>query len=149
MILIIKSSPKNNNTESWQKDWDTYIFKNCCCENWVYGPLLLVSAPRALWGHDHNVAITLCLIWPKSLYIVVMKNYDWHGWYCSTLFMCVLCPAKATALWINTVRGRQNGRHFPDDIFKLILLYENYFISIQISLKLIPKGPIINRPSLL
>ena len=33
-----------------------------------------------------------------------------------------------------TLRPRQNGRHFPDDIFKLILLNENVRISIKISL---------------
>ena len=38
----------------------------------------------------------------------------------------------------NTLRPRQNGRHFPDDIF----LNENVKISIKISLKFVPKGPI-------
>ena len=35
--------------------------------------------------------------------------------------------------WINTLRPRQNGRHFPDDIFKWIFLNENVWISINIS----------------
>ena len=38
---------------------------------------------------------------------------------------------------INTLRPRQNGRHFADDIFKRILLKENVGISIKISLKLV------------
>ena len=33
---------------------------------------------------------------------------------------------------------------FPDDIFKCILLNENVWISIKISLKFVPKGPINN-----
>ena len=37
---------------------------------------------------------------------------------------------------------RQNGRYFPDDIFKWIFLNENVLISIKISLKFVPKGPI-------
>ena len=41
-----------------------------------------------------------------------------------------------------TLRPRQNGRHFPDDIFKLIFLNKNVGISINISLKFLPKGPI-------
>ena len=49
---------------------------------------------------------------------------------------------------INTLRLRQNGRHFPDDIFKLILLNENAWISIKISLKFVPSGPISNIPAL-
>ena len=49
---------------------------------------------------------------------------------------------------INTLRPRQNGRHFPDDIFKWIFLNENVWISVKISLKYVPKGPINNIPAL-
>ena len=49
---------------------------------------------------------------------------------------------------INTLRLRQNGRHFPDDIFKWIFLNENVWISINISLKFVPRGPINNIPTL-
>ena len=48
----------------------------------------------------------------------------------------------------NTLRRRQNGRHFPDDIFKWIFLNENVWISINISLKFVPRGPITNIPTL-
>ena len=48
----------------------------------------------------------------------------------------------------NTLRPRQKGRHFPDDIFKWIFLNENVWISITISLKFVPKGPINNIPAL-
>ena len=44
----------------------------------------------------------------------------------------------------NTLRPRQNGHHCPDDIFKWNFLNENVFISIKISLKFVPKGPIDN-----
>ena len=51
-------------------------------------------------------------------------------------------------LWYsNTLR--RNKRHFADDIFKCILLNENVLISIKISLKFTPKGPINNIPALL
>ena len=43
---------------------------------------------------------------------------------------------------LNTLRPRQNGRHFPDDIFKCIFLNENVWISIKISPKFVPRGPI-------
>ena len=49
---------------------------------------------------------------------------------------------------INTLRPRQNGRYFPDDISKWIFLNENVWISIKISLKFVPSGPINNIPSL-
>ena len=38
---------------------------------------------------------------------------------------------------------KQNGRHFADDIFNFIFLFENCFIGIHcISLKIIPMGQI-------
>ena len=49
---------------------------------------------------------------------------------------------------LNTLRPRQNGRHFPDDIFKCIFLTENVCISIKISLKFAPKVPINHIPAL-
>ena len=49
---------------------------------------------------------------------------------------------------VNTLRPRQNGRHFLDDIFKWIFLNENASISIDISLKFVPNGPINNIPAL-
>ena len=48
----------------------------------------------------------------------------------------------------NTLRPRQNGRHFPDDIFKCIFLNENVWISLKITLKFLPKDPINNIPGL-
>ena len=46
--------------------------------------------------------------------------------------------------FLNSLRPRQNGRHFPDDSFKRISLNENVWIKIKISLKFLPMGPINN-----
>ena len=48
----------------------------------------------------------------------------------------------------NTLRLRQNGRQFADAIFQCIFLNENVWISIKISLKFVPEGPINNIPAL-
>ena len=48
---------------------------------------------------------------------------------------------------LNTLRLRQNGRHFPDNIFKYIFWNENAWISVKISLKFVLKGPINNIPA--
>ena len=45
---------------------------------------------------------------------------------------------------INTLRPRQNGRHFPDDILKCMFLDENLWISLRIPLKFLPKVRIDN-----
>ena len=46
--------------------------------------------------------------------------------------------------YVNTFRPRQNARYFPDDIFMCVFLNKNVWISIKISLKLVPWGPINN-----
>ena len=61
----------------------------------------------------------------------------------TTRWVCI----KQLNLFINTFRPRQDGRHFPDDIFNYIFLNENAWISIKISLKFVPKGPVNNIPS--
>ena len=50
---------------------------------------------------------------------------------------------------IITLRPRQNGRHFPDDIFKRILLNEKVKTLLRISMKFVPGGPINNIPALI
>ena len=49
---------------------------------------------------------------------------------------------------LNTLRPRQNGRRFPDDIFTWIFFNENVWIPIKISLRFVPKVPINNIPAL-
>ena len=70
-----------------------------------------------------------CIIYPCCWYIFV------HVPAC-----CLLV--------LNTLRPRQNGRHFPDDMFKWIFLNENLWISIKISLEFVLQGPINNIPTL-
>ena len=59
-----------------------------------------------------------------------------------------LGPLSLTWINFNTLKPRQNGRHFAYGIFKHIFLNENVWISIKISLKFVPKGPINNIPAL-
>ena len=66
---------------------------------------------------------------------------------CQSEGLCYLgCP---NLFVLNTLRPRQNERHFADDIFKCIFLNENVCISIKISLKLFPRGQINNIPALI
>ena len=58
---------------------------------------------------------------------------------------------------VQVIGGKQLTHHprnkmaaiSADNIFKYILLHENDRIQIQISLKLVPKSPIVNKPALL
>ena len=51
-------------------------------------------------------------------------------------------------LGVHTLRPRKKDRHFSNDIFKCIFLNENIWIFTDISLKLISKGQINNKASL-
>ena len=67
---------------------------------------------------------------------VNVDQVSWHPWRTSR-------PKS-----VNTLRPRQNGRHFADAIFKCIFLNENVWIPIKISLKFVPQGPLSNIPAL-
>ena len=49
----------------------------------------------------------------------------------------------------NTLKPRRNYRHFPDGILIGLFLNKNLWISIKISLKFVPMGPINNIPALI
>ena len=65
---------------------------------------------------------------------------------CSQMGLTMVLACRMS--FINTLRPRQDGRHFPDDIFKWIFLNGNVWIAIKISLKFVPKGSVNNIPPL-
>ena len=64
------------------------------------------------------------------------------------LWHVVIFAPSDNQCWFNTLRLRQNGRHFAHDIFKCIFLNGNAWISLKISLKFVPKVRINNIPAL-
>ena len=74
-----------------------------------------------------------CLLYPQEV-IIFFSNF-WNG-------------NGGRLHFFNTLRPRQNGRHFADDIFNCISLNENIHILIKISLKFVHKGPINKIPAL-
>ena len=85
---------------------------------------------------EHWFRQWLCAKPVTSYYLNKWWQVHWHSVRCSR------------PQWVNTLRPRQHGPHFPDDIFKYILLNENVWITIKSSLKFVPKGPINNIPAL-
>ena len=49
---------------------------------------------------------------------------------------------------LNAFRPRQNVRHFPGNLFSNAFFNENVQISIKVSLKFVPGGPVNNFPAL-
>ena len=90
---------------------------------------------------------------PWNWLIVCKRSYEmWillikGQWYCSIFNDAVFAGESAKV--VNTLRPRRNEQHFADDIFKRIFFNENVWISIKISLKFVPKGPINNIPELI
>ena len=64
------------------------------------------------------------------------------------LTLVMLNVFHETLKYINSSPPGQNGRHFADDSFKHIFMNEKCFISIRISLKFVPNGPIDNKAAL-
>ena len=80
--------------------------------------------------------------WNVCAHTCFLSNIQYAPWNLHRVVIHVIVFS------INTLRPRQNGRHFPDDIFKWIFLNENVWISINISLKFVPRGRINNMPTL-
>ena len=81
--------------------------------------------------------------------VIVMLRYNQYTpFHCSTSYSMIWWEKPIQHLCVNTLRPRQNGRHFADDTFKSILVNGNIRISIKISLKLFPRGPINNIPAI-
>ena len=59
------------------------------------------------------------------------------------------CNGFVKYIMFNSSPPQQNGRHFPDDNFRCILVNKKFCIFIKISLKFVPKGPIDNNQALI
>ena len=81
-----------------------------------------------------------CCWWPVSLHFLRSNNTD--------LVFPKYFDFRTRRLIFSTLRPRQDGHHFEDDNVRCIFLYEDIWISINISLKCIPKGQINNIPAL-
>ena len=77
-------------------------------------------------------------IWHLTPLSLISENaFRWTHWGPDVIQMLrFLC--------VNTLRPRQNRRHFADDTFNRIFVNENVRISNKFSLKFVPKRPINN-----
>ena len=96
--------------------------RSCRSGHWEYCIVIIFPTFKASWK-AHQVS----RFWRQELNV------------------CILLEGFKS---LNTLRPRQNGRRFADDTLKRIFLNENVIMSINISLKFVPKGPINNNPAL-
>ena len=87
------------------------------------------------------------------VYFKVMLIYKINNLCMSTTFLWQLLTNLSTLrtlsskALLNTLRTRQNGRHFADHIVIYICVNENVWIAIDISIKFVPKDQINNIPA--
>ena len=104
-----------------------------------------MDGPNAgIWGYIMAEAMASIFPCVMKLFIYVLTTTLVD--YKSTC-MCNWTNLETECLF-NTLRPRQNGRHFADDVLKCIFLNENVWILLKISLKFVPRGEINNTPSL-
>ena len=108
------------------------------CLLWIFSPRRLICPER------HLLLLNKCN--------PVQSNFQLCLWPSNLMYSSVMASVTMTNLVmytnINTLRPRQNGRRFADDTLKHIFFNENVRISIKISLKFFPQGPINNNPAL-
>ena len=105
--------------------------------------------------------IIYMLLFQRNNYLIRSQIYACHDWWWAVATRAKLWPDCVISIelerikldedlnfesmnreWngsigLNTLRPRQNGRRFPDDILKWIFFNENVLISIEISLKFV------------
>ena len=107
-----------------------------------------------LANENSNTMIMILTILSNHKFARHDTHLSWQAklWFHHCFCEKAACLLTRIGLWahkvLNTLRPRQNGRHFPDGIFKCMFLNENVWIAIEISLKFIPKGLINNIPAL-
>ena len=110
---------------------------------WKY--ILTIKLPYFHWLHRKLPKWQLSVAPVSNIFVKITFLFQYND---PDVFVnCILVINNQHSL-VNTLRPRQNGRHFADDTFKRIFLNENVRISIKISLKFVPKGPINNIPAL-
>ena len=103
------------------------------------------------WCYDMDtlIALTLCAGNPPVTYKCCSNKWNLALTFSTSLNKLLNKQLLVILRHLNTLRPRQEGGHFPDDVFKCIFLNENVWISIKISLRFVPKGPINNIPALI
>ena len=140
--------------------------------NWIYFVTKIaknLKKSNILQGKKVIITAVICARVEDQLDEIIMNN--WVIFCCSLFvaFVCLNCdvqcytaPSRCSIALhptiyctradllaeLNTLRRKQDGRHFPDDIFKCNFLNENVWTPIKISMNFDPKGRIDDIPNI-
>ena len=109
-----------------------------CCENYCFCNHMRGTLPQMHWRCYILNRRTCNMISPTKTQRQVIKTFSCLCWYANLYTgLELVSPRYFYSL-------RQNCRHFPDDIFKYIILNENVRISLMIALRFVSKIRINN-----
>ena len=130
------------NKLQWKVNQNSNIFieKNMF-ENAISKMLAILSRPQCV-----KQAANISKVTYKTAFQCIFKHF--YAYVSIRAGLCNDIVLETRKHTINTLRLRQNGCRFPDDIFKWIFFNEIILISIKISLKFVPRGRINNIPAL-
>ena len=134
----------SSSVEYWQ---EKYLNFPCPVFYFTHMP---INTAAHLYGNLHTHILPCTNVYINKYYLFIYVYVHIYYIMCVRVYACiyhVLEPPYTTTCF-NTLRPRQNGRHFADDTFKRIFMNENVRISTNISLKFAPKGLINNIPAL-
>ena len=101
------------------------------------------------WSQDDIIisSVMMCCFHVVWLNQLIGNRRLFFFFFCiPSKYMYMFRTAILAQLPMNTLKLRQNGRHFPNDIFEHILFNENVGISIKMSLKCVLYDPTNNNP---
>ena len=152
MDTVSKSQETQQSLNQMHILWDAFSIMNID----LYHPSLTVS-----WFVFWKICSVTAQIF-KSICAYAKKGIYHHrmwielllwSWYLVIYFIFVNTKPVVIQIWklwliITHPSPGQHGRHFADSVFKCIFVNEKFCISIKISLKFVPKGPVENNPAL-
>ena len=118
--------------------------KTICIFRFVFIALVVAEICRDMFAINSSIGFrslqchpTICAMHIKQIIHGLLASRRRH-----------LSRAWGWHWFFNTLRPRQNSRHFPDDIFKCIFMNENCCTLIKISLICVFQCPVNNIPAL-
>ena len=162
ICFILLAVDKENNNDPL-KIWGLYLFVLAFpgeCVNQLGSEVKSIPERSAGWFKTLDVwhRLMLCDIKKKNFFIDMKFGINQAISQTITQLSCIQLETPSSRLWnfwwiktyttFNTLRLRQNGHNFAEEVFKCIFWNENVWISLKISLKFVPRGQINNFPAL-
>ena len=130
--------------------WDGFHMRHLWLWQWLVNCSVPSHYPNQCW-RLLNWTLGNIIQWNLNQKTIIhIEENGFEDVICKMLAIFSKCEwviAYSTAA-VNTLRPRQNGLQFADDIFKCIFFNENVWIAIRISLGFVPKSPINDIPAL-